>query len=115
MSEYKESLIKRLRDKYKAYDVTGNHNSGLIFKEAADVIEAAERINEGWKIIGNIPAGESEFVLGYNENNKCTPYVTWACTKRDEQYSYYWGHYHNDLKVATLDMIDRAKNSLKGM
>ncbi len=115
MSEYKENLIKRLRDKYKAYDITGNHNSGLIFKEAADVIEASERINQGYQIVGSIPVGETEYVLGYNEHNKCATWVTWACVKRNNEYSYYAGNYHSDMKVATLDMIDRAKNSLKGM
>jgi FtsZ-binding cell division protein ZapB len=37
-----EKLIKDLRDKYTAYDATGNHKSAQIFKDAADAIEALQ-------------------------------------------------------------------------
>jgi phage host-nuclease inhibitor protein Gam len=44
---YIEKLIKDLHGKYTAYDVTGNHNSAQIFKDAANVIEQLRsRIDE---------------------------------------------------------------------
>lgn len=38
MSNY-EQLVKALRGKFFAYDVTGNHNSAQLYKDAADAIE----------------------------------------------------------------------------
>lgn len=34
-----EKIVKELRGKYIAYDVTGNHNSAHLYKDAADAIE----------------------------------------------------------------------------
>ena len=34
-----EQLVKALRDKFIAYDVTGNHNSAQLYKDAAAAIE----------------------------------------------------------------------------
>ena len=38
MTDYTE-LVKDLRGKFIAYDVTGNHNSAQLYKDAADAIE----------------------------------------------------------------------------
>lgn len=38
MTDYTE-LVKALRGKFIAYDVTGNHNSAQLYKDAADAIE----------------------------------------------------------------------------
>ena len=38
MTDYTE-LVKVLRGKFIAYDVTGNHNSAQLYKDAADAIE----------------------------------------------------------------------------
>ena len=38
MTDYSE-LVKALRGKFIAYDVTGNHNSAQLYKDAADAIE----------------------------------------------------------------------------
>ena len=47
-----ENLIKDLRGKFIAYDVTGNHNSAQLYKDAADAIEAlqAELGKEGKRV-----------------------------------------------------------------
>lgn len=37
-----EQLVKALRDKFIAYDVTGNHNSAQLYKDAAAAIEALQ-------------------------------------------------------------------------
>ena len=42
MTDYTE-LVKALRGKFIAYDVTGNHNSAQLYKDAADAIEALEK------------------------------------------------------------------------
>ena len=42
MTDYTE-LVKDLRGKFIAYDVTGNHNSAQLYKDAADAIEALEK------------------------------------------------------------------------
>ena len=41
MTDYTE-LVKALRSKFIAYDVTGNHNSAQLYKDAADAIEALQ-------------------------------------------------------------------------
>ena len=41
MTDYTE-LVKALRGKFIAYDVTGNHNSAQLYKDAADAIEALQ-------------------------------------------------------------------------
>ena len=38
MTDY-TGLVKALRGKFIAYDVTGNHNSAQLYKDAADAIE----------------------------------------------------------------------------
>lgn len=38
MTDYTE-LVEALRGKFIAYDVTGNHNSAQLYKDAADAIE----------------------------------------------------------------------------
>ena len=38
MTDYTE-LVKALRGKFIAYDVTGNHNSAQLYKDSADAIE----------------------------------------------------------------------------
>lgn len=38
MTDYEE-LVKALRGKFIAYDVTGNHNSAQLYKDAAAAIE----------------------------------------------------------------------------
>ena len=43
MTDYTE-LVKALRGKFIAYDVTGNHNSAQLYKDAADAIEALNRL-----------------------------------------------------------------------
>ena len=37
-----EQLVKALRGKFIAYDVTGNHNSAQLYKDAAAAIEALQ-------------------------------------------------------------------------
>ena len=38
-----EQLVKALRGKFIAYDVTGNHNSAQLYKDAADAIDALRK------------------------------------------------------------------------
>lgn len=40
--EYKK-LVNALRGKFIAYDVTGNHNSAQLYKDAADAIESLQK------------------------------------------------------------------------
>ena len=41
MTDYTK-LVEALRGKFIAYDVTGNHNSARLYKDAADAIEALQ-------------------------------------------------------------------------
>lgn len=41
-----EQLVKALRVKFIAYDVTGNHNSAQLYKDAADAIERITAMHE---------------------------------------------------------------------
>ena len=43
MTDYSE-LVKALRGKFIAYDVTGNHNSAQLYKDAAAAIEELQAI-----------------------------------------------------------------------
>lgn len=43
MTDYSE-LVKALRGKFIAYDVTGNHNSAQLYKDAAAAIEELQQI-----------------------------------------------------------------------
>ena len=44
-----DDLIKRLREKYKAYVATYNAKSGQIFKDSADAIEELTKESERWQ------------------------------------------------------------------
>lgn len=71
-----------------------------------------ERVNEGWVIISSVKVGQYEFVLGYDKDNPCTPYVTWECNQLRGYYSYYWGHYFKTEKEAILDLTDRVRREV---
>lgn len=52
----------------------------------------------------------SEIVLGHNEDNKVTPYVTW---ESNNGYDFFWGHYFADYKSAKLDFLERIQTQIE--
>ena len=48
MTDYKK-LVEALRGKFIAYDVTGNHNSAQLYKDAADAIEELQQIADHYE------------------------------------------------------------------
>lgn len=69
-----------------------------------------EERNGGYTIIDKIEFEDGRaIVLGENEKSLST-YVTWY---RDPQYSYHFGHYFGDKKVAMEDMLERGANEMR--
>lgn len=69
-----------------------------------------KRKNQGYEIIDSKIIGESEIVLGVQENGN--EFVTWQLTvgKPDD---YYQGHYFTDKAKATKDFHDRISEKLE--
>lgn len=69
-----------------------------------------KRKNQGYEIIDSKIIGESEIVLGAQENGN--EFVTWQVTvgKPDD---YYWGHYFTDKATATKNFHDRISEKLE--
>ena len=63
-----------------------------------------QRANEGYIITDSIHVGDVEFVIGENETQYGTMFVTWRCSNGTD---YYWGHYFNDLFAAQKDLVAR--------
>jgi hypothetical protein len=53
---------------------------------------------------------EYEIVLGYNPNNKLTPYVTWICFNKND---YNFGHYFKTKSEAYRDFFNRINEEIK--
>lgn len=66
-------------------------------------------INGGYVIISRMAVGNSEFVIGQNENAPAK-FVTWECTKGEK--NYYWGHYSNEHLIAIEDLCNRALDEI---
>ncbi len=69
-----------------------------------------QRANEGYIITDSIHVGDVEFVIGENETQYGTMFVTWRCSNGTD---YYWGHYFNDLFAAQKDLVARAQEEVK--
>lgn len=67
------------------------------------------RNNCGYIITDSIHIGDTEFVLGIN-NNAPSAFVTWACRNGTD---YYWGHYFTDLLSAQKDLCSRAVQKIE--
>lgn len=61
--------------------------------------------NVGYEIIEDVRVGKWHYVLGYNPQNQCAPYVTWCATSPD---SYHLGHYIATEAAARYDLLERA-------
>lgn len=70
------------------------------------------RENAGFKITSAVRVGDVEMVLGYNPENKYTPYVTWECFNGDR---YYWGHYIQTELEAVSDLVKRVAKELNAL
>lgn len=68
-----------------------------------------KRINRGYEITQSIQVGSKEFVLGVHPK-AASQFVTWQCTNKDD---YDWGHYHNNLLIATKDLCERAMSEIE--
>ena len=64
-----------------------------------------QRVNEGYVITDSIHIGNAEFVIGENQTQYGTMYVTWKCSNGTD---YYWGHYLSERQAAEKDLLDRA-------
>lgn len=71
-----------------------------------------QRANEGYIITDSIHVGDVEFVIGENETQYGTMFVTWSCSNGTY---YYWGHYFNDRFAAQKDLVARAQEEVKYM
>ena len=58
MHEVYKDIVRRLRDKHKAFVATSNPNAGKIFKESADAIE--ELVKEVERLQKKISVQEKE-------------------------------------------------------
>lgn len=69
-----------------------------------------QRSNKGYVITDSIHIGSAEFVIGENQTQFGTMYVTWQC--KDDR-DYFWGHYLTGRQAAEEDLLDRAGLELK--
>lgn len=90
MTDYSE-LVKALRSKFIAYDVTGNHNSAQLYKDAADAIE--ELLSFAHYVAGKVTMSDEDWE-DYHE-----AFAEVACRKlvklgvisiEDDMYVYRW-------------------------
>lgn len=68
-----------------------------------------QEINGGYIITDRLTVGNTEFVIGQNENAPAK-FVTWQCTKGEK--NYYWGHYCKDRLAALEDLCNRALHEI---
>ena len=68
-----------------------------------------QEINAGYVITDRLTIGNTEFVIGQNENAPAK-FVTWKCKKGEK--NYYWGHYCNDRMTALEDLCNRALDEI---
>lgn len=68
-----------------------------------------KEINSSYVITDRLMVGDSEFVIGENENAP-DKFVTWKCEKGES--NYYWGHYCKDRLTALEDLCKRALNEI---
>lgn len=68
-----------------------------------------QEINAGYVITDRLIIGNTEFVIGQNENAPAK-FVTWKCKKGEK--NYYWGHYCNDRMTALEDLCNRALDEI---
>jgi len=73
------------------------------------VTNADKEVNAGYVITDRLTVGNSEFVIGQNENAPAK-FVTWKCTKGEK--NYYWGHYCKDRLTALEDLCNRALDEI---
>ena len=73
------------------------------------IVHADKDINAGYVITDRLTVGNSEFVIGQNENAPAK-FVTWKCTKGEK--NYYWGHYCKDRLIALEDLCNRALDEI---
>lgn len=66
-------------------------------------MEKNERINQNYKIIESLSAGNTEIVIGYHPK-AALPYACWYCKNETD---YYWGSYYNNLSDARNKLIRR--------
>jgi hypothetical protein len=68
-----------------------------------------QEINAGYIITDRLTVGNTEFVIGQNENSPAK-FVTWRCTKGEKDY--YWGHYCKERLTALEDLCNRALDEI---
>jgi hypothetical protein len=68
-----------------------------------------QEINVGYVITDRLSIGNTEFVIGQNENAPAK-FVTWKCNKGER--NYYWGHYCNDRMTTLEDLCNRALDEI---
>jgi len=73
------------------------------------VANTDKEVNVGYVITDRLTVGNSEFVIGQNENAPANC-VTWKCTKGET--NYYWGHYCKDRLTALEDLCNRALDEI---
>ena len=69
-----------------------------------------QRVNEGYVITDSLHIGSTEFVIGENQTQYGTMYVTWQCRDGD---NYFWGHYLTERQAAEKDLLARAGQELE--
>lgn len=69
-----------------------------------------QRVNEGYVITDSLHIGDAEFVIGENQTQYGTMYVTWQCRDGD---NYFWGHYLTERQAAEKDLLARAGQELE--
>ena len=115
-------LINTLQMVQEQNNFSWNELKGFMAKEVGmtkDEIFAVEEMyfkgdfeekNGGYTIIDKIEFEDGRaIVLGENEKS-LSSYVTWY---RDPQYSYHFGHYFGNKKVAMEDMLERGANEMR--
>ena len=65
--------------------------------------------NAGYTITDRLTVGNTEFVIGQNEN-ALAKFVTWKCKKGETDY--YWGHYLSERMTALEDLCNRALDEI---
>ena len=67
-----DELVKELRNKYRAYVVTGNEKQGRLFKQAANAIEELVRKEKFHAFLWNTiqPNEMEQYISMYNSGNE---------------------------------------------
>lgn len=94
----------------QAHDIT--HESLLtVRKDAPDIHDLYQEVNQNYKIIAEESCGHKAVVLAYNKRAP-QRYVTWNTTRNRER-GYDQGHYYNDYGRAFKDFKIRSHEMLE--